>query len=295
MIRRLGKTAGLIFTDQVADRIADTCADMPFWIRKSCSYIHNRIEIGVRPFEPQQDAVSAYLKEFLTSDGAAMSEVALAHLFRVYPELRDPALKCAKGDAAGLDARTVRALQKYGIIRHDNKFAINGQMIVTGLQTFMADLEADGGSNKDAGADLYNPHYGDWAEEIALISKRRNLIERKLRSIVLNFIRYSSLSSPNSGLARDRILRSVKSKRRDDLQRIDLDEVMNKLYWLEVASITKKEWPLFEKIFGDRSEFDRFSSIVNERPDAHAKDLDVFDIASHRKALTWFEERLSRA
>ena len=73
-----------------------------------------------------------------------------------------------------------------------------------------------------------------------------------------------------------------------------MDDIIGKLYWLEVISVVKKEWPLFERVFGDRDGLESHARIVNERPDAHAKDLDVFDIALHRKAFDWFEDRLSR-
>ncbi len=80
MIRRLGRTAGLIFNDEVAGDIARTCADMPFWIRKACSFIHSKVDIGLRPFEPQAALVRDYLQEFTASDGTAMSEVALGRV-----------------------------------------------------------------------------------------------------------------------------------------------------------------------------------------------------------------------
>lgn len=294
MIRKLGKAVGLGFTDRVAEEIADTCADMPFWIRKSCSFIHSRIDIGLRPFEPQQALIGDYLKEFVATDGAAMSEVALSHLFRVYPELRVPALKCVKGDISGLDARTVRALEKYGIVRRGKNLVVCGQMMAAGLQCFVS----DGGNDSPVQGELSDrtnaSNYGEWADELAIISRRRNVIERKLRNIVANFVRFSSLSQQNSGTAKERVLKCIDAKRRSDLQRLDLDEIMGKLFWLEIISIVRKEGPLFEKLFGDRSELERHTATVNERPDAHAKELDLADIASHRKAFDWFEDRLGR-
>jgi hypothetical protein len=100
-------------------------------------------------------------------------------------------------------------------------------------------------------------YFGDWAEDLAIISKRRNLIERKLRSISINFIRFSALSGGGNAAAngKERVLKCIDAKRRADLEYLDLENIMGKLYWLELAALIKKEWALFEKIFGDRARF----------------------------------------
>lgn len=49
MIKNIGTMAGLQFDDEAADRIAAACSDMPFWIRKACSYIHGRTDTAARP------------------------------------------------------------------------------------------------------------------------------------------------------------------------------------------------------------------------------------------------------
>ena len=291
MIRRLGKIVGLTFTDAVAGQIAEACADMPFWIRKACSFIHGKVDIGLRPFELQATLASDYLKEFVATDGTAMSEVALTHLFRVYPELKDAAIYCATSKAASVDPKTIRTLEKYGIIKSSRQPSISGLMMSSGISNFQIS------STKAADEDdkiIPHPNYGDWADELAIISRRRNIVEKKLRSITANFIRFSTINAKVSDSldTRERVLKCVDAKRRLDLQKMDLDDLFSKLYWLELIAIMKKEWPLFERIFGDRRELDKFADIVNERPDAHAKEIDQFDIAYHRSAISWFENRL---
>jgi hypothetical protein len=63
---------------------------------------------------------------------------------------------------------------------------------------------------------------------------------------------------------------------------------------LELISIIVREWELFQRIFNDRKAFEDNARIVNDRPDAHAKELDLAEVALNRRALSWFEERLAR-
>jgi hypothetical protein len=241
MIRRLGKTAGLVFTDPVAETIAEACADMPFWIRKACSYIHGKVDVGLRPFEIQQPLASDYLKEFMVTDGVAMSEVALAHLFRVYPELRGAALKCAEGRADEIDRRTLRTLEKYGIIRSTPTPSVSGEMMTKGLDNFKGSSDVQPALREEASIDERQPNYGDWADELAIISRRRNLLEKKLRGIVVNFIRFSSLATQGASSTKERVLKCIDAKRRGEVQGMELDDIVSKLYWLELIAVIKKE------------------------------------------------------
>jgi hypothetical protein len=268
---------------------------MPFWIRKACSFIHTKVDIGLRPFEPEHLLVSEYLKEFVASDGTAMSEVALAHLFRVYPELRAPTFSCAGGKVQEVSSRMLRTLQKYGLVSSDEIPRLCGEMIETGLSHLGEVAAGDSSASVAEGSTVQIPvDYGDWADELAIISRRRNILERKLRGVVSNFIRFSAMNDPSAGHAKNRVLKCIDARRRADVERFELDELMSKLFWLELIAIIKKEWSLFEKIFGDKRELDTNAGIVNTRPDAHAKDVDLFDAALHRNAVAWFEDRLAR-
>lgn len=296
MIRRLGRTAGLIFNDDVAGEIAAGCADMPFWIRKACSFIHSKVDIGLRPFEPQAALVRDYLREFIASDGTAMSEVALAHLFRVFPGVKEAALVCSGGKISDLSPRTLRVLQKYGIVTVGHTPVVSGEMMAIGLRN-LAESNAEENNESIGSFQAIGDsslEYGEWADELAIISRRRNILEKKLRGVVGNFIRFSSMSDKSKGLAKERILKCIDAKRRDVLQNLDVDDLMSKLFWLELIAIVKKEWALFERLFGDKVTLDKYTTIVNDRPDAHAKEIDFFDAALHRNAVGWFEDRLGQ-
>jgi hypothetical protein len=190
MIRRLGKLAGLIFTDQTAEHIAETCAYMPFWIRKACSHIHNQLDIVSRPMEPSFAFIEEHVRKFAQTDGTTMSFVALSHLFRVYPELRAPVMQCADMEPGEPSKLYLHVLDRYGIIKSHQHPTISGFMLKSGIELMHAsDEDPVIGENVQEVSKEIGSSFQDWADEIAIISRRRNLLERKLRGIVANFIR----------------------------------------------------------------------------------------------------------
>lgn len=69
---------------------------------------------------------------------------------------------------------------------------------------------------------------------------------------------------------------------------------MGKLYWLELGVIIAREWKHFERFFQDKRRLQSAFQLLNERPDAHAKDVDLADVALQRRELTWLEERIAQ-
>jgi hypothetical protein len=295
MIRRLGKLAGLTFTDQVAETIAETCADMPFWIRKACSFIHSQLDILSRPTEPTLAFVKENLEKFAKADGTTMSFVALSHLFRVYPELKITVMQCAGLKEGEPQKFYLHVLDRYGIIKDDENPSISGLMLRNGIDLMNSSAndpfaaESAQEVTKEIG-----PGFHDWADEIAIISRRRNLLERKFRGVVANFIRFAALNDANRVSSKERALKGIPATRRKDLEPFDLDEIFSRLFWLELVALVKREWPLFEKIFGNQSMLDQHAQTINLRPDAHAKELDVIEVGMQRAALDWFEQRLNK-
>jgi hypothetical protein len=189
MIQRLGKLAGLSFSKETAGQISDTCADMPFWIRKACSYVHSKVEIPPRPIQPEPTFLTDTLREFVASDGSTMSFVALSHLFRVFPELKTPTLQSFEEvDQSPASRIYLRVMEKYGIIKDVASPKSPGLMMRSGLELMKA---ADAGEPdvveqiKNISAVRFDPGFEEWADELAVISRRRNIIERKLRMFVL--------------------------------------------------------------------------------------------------------------
>lgn len=289
MIKNIGAMAGLRFDEPALEAISSFCSDMPFWIRKACSSIHGKIETAARPVTLQEAVVSPMLAAYGQDEGAALAKVALQHLFRVYPELRAPSLSLLK-DGADISASMRRTLIRYGIITQNG--SISGAMMRAALVMLAEDIpmiEAHSESQIEA-----QPLVNEWAEELAGISYRRNTMERALRSLVINFLRMSALSNRSSPSAKSALLSAISQNRRSELEPFNLDTIAEKLYWIELVAVINKHWQLFERIFGDKTAFNDNAGVVNDRPDAHAKHLEPSDVALHRRALSWLDERITR-
>lgn len=289
MIKNIGSMAGLRFEETALEAISSFCSDMPFWIRKACSSIHGKIETAVRPVLLQKAVVSPMLEQYGRDEGAALAKVALQHLFRVYPELRAPSLSLLASEV-DLPAGLRRTLNRYGIVNTQGE--VSGTMMRMALIMVAEEvplLNEDSTKQEES-----RPLVSEWAEELAGISYRRNTMERALRSLVINFLRMSALSAKDGPSAKTALLVAIPSKRRAELEPFNLEAIAEKLFWLELVAIINKHWLMFERIFGDKTAFNENAGIVNDRPDAHAKHLEPSDIAMHRRALHWLDERIAR-
>ncbi len=289
MIKNIGAMAGLRFEEPALEAISSFCSDMPFWIRKACSSIHGKIETAIRPVTLQEPAVSGMLEAYGRDEGAALAKVALQHLFRVYPELRAPSLTLL-ADNSELSSGVKRTLNRYGVVDAAGK--VSGSMMQMALAMVAEEVPlVDAGSIERVEP---RPLVNEWAEELAGISYRRNTMERALRSLVINFLRMSSLTTKDSVSAKSSLLSAISTKRREELDPFNLETIAEKLFWLELVAVINKHWQLFERIFGDKTAFNENASIVNDRPDAHAKHLELGDVAMHRRALQWLDERIAK-
>lgn len=294
MIRKVGAMAGLNFAESAADLIASCCSDMPFWIRKACSFIHLRTDTAKRPISVSSKDIETDLKDFIRDEGSALAQVALQHLFRVYPEIKEPAVKIANGKASEVSPNNMRLLARYGLISAQGK--LSGEMVRAGLS--LVETEPDTSvvfTQAEHSSDgRLSLTFDDWAEELQVISRRRNVIERRLRELVVNFLKFSALAATDKKSAKDRLLAALPERRRGDLASLGVDELVQKLFWLELCAVIRKEWPLFERIFGDQGALQQNVELTNDRPDTHAKSIDRADVAMYRRSLTWFEDKLAR-
>jgi hypothetical protein len=294
MIKNVGSMAGLNFSDKAADLIASACSDMPFWIRKCCSFIHGRIDTASRPVQVFPQELGSLITTYIKDEGASLAQVALQHLFRVYPEIKGPCIELYRNSHAQIRPATRRTLVKYGLVQEAGGILF-GEMLNAGLQMIADEQDAPNTQedlNNNRGG--INFDFDEWLEELQSINRRRNAIERKLRELAVNFLKFQSISAGNLSGARDRVLACLPTKRRDELGNLNLDLITEKLFWLELKSIISKEWSLFERILGDRKKVEDCFDILNDRPDAHAKKIDKVSVALYRRELEWMEERLSK-
>ena len=289
MIRVMSRASGLTFDDRVRDQIADVAADIPFWIRKACSFIHRHVPIESRPYNVSLTEVNNLMRQFVDSEGAVLAQVALAHLFTVYPELEEGVFSVYGGNSSECAKPIMERLRKYGIASKASPGnALSGDMMQRGFELYLEDrTAAPVGTIVGATGDTL----GDWADDLAVINRKRNVLEKKLRDLVLGFLRYDSLYSTDKAPVNDRILRVVRKDRRHEFERKSSDEIIENLMWSELTSLISREWVLFERVFSDRRRFQDDCNIINDRPDAHAKEIDAPTFALYMRSL----DRLSDA
>lgn len=303
MIQNIGRTSGLVFDESSAAIIAEVCSYMPFWIRKAGSYVHRHTDIDSRPAPVSKEWVVLLMDSFVKTEGAPIADVALTHLFRVYPELRPVASSCVQGDASTHSPALRNTLHKYGIIKTPSAYPdIAGDMMRAGLDLALAAKSStvrsttpDTGLTAPSAEPLKFGSLNEWAEEIAAVGAQRNVIEKKLRSIVLNFLRFDVLQNRQRGTLSDRLMRVIDERRRARWQHLNTDDVIESFNWTDLIRLIEREWHLFSAIFADKTHLSTHASIINERYDAHAKDADRADLANYRRSLAWFEEALARA
>lgn len=291
MLRRIGKSCGLMFPEATLELIADTCADHPFWMRKAGSFIHTRLDISSRPVAVSPSTARKLLAEFTESDGAAIAEASLQHLARVYPELRPVMVACASGQTADIPAKYLRALTNYGILRPNQQFAVNGRLMERGIQSLLTTPLDSALTTQEEASPSISLRDGEWAEELALISKRRNLLEKRIRNLVLEQLRTHKARSKLSTTIAQMMLDCLPSGRREKLASLPADALIEDTYWLDLLSIIEKYWSTFEFVFSDKSRLRSEWLVVNERPDTHAKNVDLADLAMYRRSLKWIDDK----
>jgi hypothetical protein len=270
---------------------------MPFWVRKACSFIHLNTGTSERPISLGVANVKGLIEKFIDQEGATLAQVAIGHLFRVYPELEGPALMGLSDKPAGMPTGLTTVLRKYGVFAQDGPIRPSGKMIEQALRSYKEQREAAQTSTQlpltiDTDA-KDRTAMNDWADELAVINKGRNLLEKKLRQLVLNFLRADALANKKRGSTKDRLAAALPEARRLQVNQIAADDAIEKFNWLELTALIQKEWPLFAPIFGDRKQFDQHAEIINDRYDTHAKDADAMDLALYRRSLKWLTDRLT--
>ncbi len=297
MIQSLGRTSGLVFEEAAAGYIAEACSFLPFWIRKAGSFVHRHTEVESRPVTVTLAQAKLLAEAFVRSEGASIAEVALRHLFRVYPELRVVAASCEKGDASEHSPFLLSTLYKYGVIATPSAFPdISGKMMSAGLELALAtDAATETSSLAPLPQSLQFETLTEWAEELAAAGAQRNVVEKRMRAMALNFLRFNVLQDKSRGTLSDRLQRVIDEKRRSQVRHLGPEELMEKYTWLELVQLIEREWSLFSSVFGDKALFKQHCTIVNTRPDAHAKDADRADLANYRRSVAWLEDAVARA
>ena len=231
---------------------------------------------------------------FVSEEGSAISEVALRHLFRVHPNLLAATQKCASGHPNEVPESSRRILKRYGVLTTSD--ILSGAMLTRGFESLSADSSVSedrrgkGLEKRVADSDGFS----EWAEELAALGMRRNILERRLRELTLNFLRFNAITTGKPTDVKDRALAVIQENQRESLRHLSAEEAMNRFLWTDIVKLVVKEWSLFQKLLGDKEQFLRNCELINDRFDAHAKPADHADFALYRRALSHLEDRLAR-
>jgi hypothetical protein len=169
----------------------------------------------------------------------------------------------------------LNVLRQYGLASATGAPKLSGILIESALAAHREQESSEGSDLALLAAPKATSALADWAEELAVINKSRNVFEKRLRQLILNFPRSDSLSNKAKGNAKNRIMLCLPAERRKALIPLAAADLVDKLFWLELLGAVKKEWDLFAQVFGDRSLFESKFTIANDRPDTHAKDAVV--------------------
>lgn len=283
MVKTLGNRCGLSFEKNALDVIYRGTSGIPSWIRKFCSYLNRKVPLENKPFEVSAELASQLLHEYTAGEGISYSRVAVEHLFSVFPEMKTSLVKFVESPGR-VSPNEKLLLESYGVSNAKSTFTgeIMKETISFCLDSSKTEVVPALAGETTATA--------EWADEIAELAKRQNIVEKSLRKIVVELLRSDSRINTSKGTSKDRIIKCVEDKRKRELAPFSVDIVIEKTYWLELISIFKKEWSVFEAIFGDQGLLFRYMELLNDRPYAHAKDLDPLDLAVAKSALKHIEE-----
>ena len=80
---------------------------------------------------------------------------------------------------------------------------------------------------------------GEWAEELAAISKRRNILERNLRDIALNFVRQDAVlkGKPNGDSKTGILAVMAETRRKTALRHLSAGEAIAKFNWTDIVAL----------------------------------------------------------
>jgi hypothetical protein len=289
MIRELCKRCGLVLSDVDREKVAETCGDFPYWIRLAGSYLHRAIDIQDRPRTLDSELVTQLLAEFVEAEGIDAARVALEDLRRKTAEPIELLHRAAS--VPFLSLAEGKLLLRYGLAtQNPNGVSVTSAMIRAGLSALKESAPTQVSLDLAESTTQLSLVPEEWAEELSVINRRRNIVERKLREFIHFSLKISAQAGENWV---DKVLKSIAERQRTEYSSLSGDALLNKLFWKDLGAIITKHWSSFEKVIGDKTRFERTMEILNDRPDAHAKPIDAADVALYRRELIWLEERLA--
>ncbi|MBZ0317848.1 MAG: AAA-like domain-containing protein [Anaerolineae bacterium] len=295
MVRTLGRPMGMNFEEQAYNYLTRTYGGHPYLIRQACSWHHKMLKEQNRPIEITVDELKRYQSQ---RDNYLESFVEqIVQLLAPWYEFEYDMLKVlAGGDVSWFqelsedEPAATKHLYNYGLITKtddDLRFTISAVEHYFKKAPFAAEHNAKLNKTRnelDDTVELEN----FWAES----SRLRNRMERKLRILIKNF-----LKSRYAKIWIDKVINNVhdpQGDRKEQLRRIDADEVLDQLYLLDLVNIIEKNWEAFQALEQYKLQKRKVSLLLehvnDHRPDAHAKPITSSELATLRVIYEVFEK-----
>ncbi len=290
MLRDLGKRCGLRFSESAANVLAEYCGDLPYWMRKCGAFIHRKIGLDVRPLDLTPEIVRPLMSQFIADEADEIVLPAIKTFIRYFPELQSAIVSLGSGSP--IPAQEFRILSKYGLVGGTPERPVTCELVRPMFMRVPERLVQKKQGDHPPESPSIRLSETEWAEELGLIGKRRNILERRLREVVASFLQMAHLAGTIADTPHAAVLEAVDKKRRSELDALDTRAITDKLHFLELTRIVTKNWAVFERLFGDKTHLETAVQTVNIRPDAHAKAADLADIARQRDALDWLESKI---
>lgn len=284
MVRKLGRYMGLRCDEGLYQRLHEEYGGHPFLVRQACSSMARRVPerpgtLTAALFEGERQRIALALER--------NAQQILNVLAIWYPDEFEMVRLLARGDRksfmelANLSSTFTEHVEGYGLV---SKPQTEPKIRVGLVRGYLEKLPA---KPSMAEAEARNPD-----EVLAEISRRRNSVEKALRTTVAQGLRFG-----RGAKAGDAVLVAVSDKRRAILAQHGFPKILDELYFDELAAMVLKNWDAFEKFFqSEKGKVEQWLDHVNRsRADAHARSLSDEDLAFLRICFKRLEEILGLA
>lgn len=281
MVMRIGRIMGLGFDELIYGKLTEDYGGHPYLIRHVCSIMSNVCKFERPAFVNKTIYENA--KEIFHREYSGYIEMILNILKEFYRDEYVMLQYLSIGDIKSFNEFAENSphytnhLLGYGIIRQYESSYVFG---IEAVRRYLAEQQQ------------YKKLDLTPSERLAEISERRNGIEPKLRHIV----RTQLSAQYGASEARELALNIMGEPRKSKFNTLSYKELfdpnISQIYFDDLRKIVIRNWTCFQNIFGrDKGEFDVKMKAINKyRTDAHAKQIEIEDMAYFRVCMRMIEK-----
>jgi hypothetical protein len=281
MVRRLGRFMGLRVEEALFPVLTEEYGGHPYLTRQACSKLAARLKL-----RPETLTLSNFLSQrdklrlVLEKNASQILSVLAIWDSAEYEQL----VHLAKGQIRAFAGAAERSttftdhVEGYGIVSQARS---NPRIRIELVRSYLAKVAPP---SKSEPAPIE-----DRDAVLAELSRRRNPIERALRTTLANGLRFKF--GPK---AASRMYLSLSEKRRDQLAGYDYTSVWDELYFDELRAVVDHNWEAFQEFLQEEKAtvLSWMEHINRCRADAHARSLKQDDLNFVRTCFTRLEEKL---